>query len=94
MRNQRVTRPPRSSSVAIIRADSLQKQLFTDSGTGKHIRGGYQLFKHISIEAVGPDRIRQVIHGRDPEVQQGTRSVSGILTELMKSLTGSWRRTV
>jgi len=34
---------------------------------------------------VGPDRIRQVIHDRDPEVQQGTQSVSGILTELKKT---------
>jgi N-acetyl-gamma-glutamyl-phosphate reductase / acetylglutamate kinase len=83
--NELLDHLPRSSSVAIIRADSLQKQLFTDSGPGKLTRRGYQLFKHISIEAVGPDRIRQVIHGRGPEVQQGTRSVSGILTELKKT---------
>jgi len=76
---------PRSSSVAIIRADSLQKELFTDSGAGTLIRRGYKLFKHDSIEAVGPDRIRQVIHDRDPEVQQGTHSVSGILTEMKKT---------
>jgi N-acetyl-gamma-glutamyl-phosphate reductase/acetylglutamate kinase len=75
---------PRSSSVAIIRADSLQKELFTDSGAGTLIRRGYRLFKHTSIEAVGPDRVRQVIHDRDPEVQQVTQSVSGILSELKK----------
>jgi N-acetyl-gamma-glutamyl-phosphate reductase / acetylglutamate kinase len=76
---------PRSSSVAIIRADSLQKELFTDSGAGTLIRRGYKLFKHSSIEAVGPDRIRQVIHDRDPEVQQGTQSVSGVLSDLKKT---------
>ena len=76
---------PRSSSVAIIRADSLQKELFTDSGAGTLIRRGYKLFKHGSIEAVGPDRIRQVIHDRDPEVQQGTQSVSGVLSDLKKT---------
>lgn len=76
---------PRTSSVAIIRADSLQKELFTDSGAGTLIRRGYKLFKHDSIEAVGPDRIRQVIHDRDPEVQQGTQSVSGVLSELKKT---------
>lgn len=76
---------PRSSSVAIIRADSLQKELFTDSGAGTLIRRGYKLFKHSSIEAVGPDRIRQVIHDRDPEVQSGTQSVSGVLSDLKKT---------
>lgn len=76
---------PRSSSVAIIRADSLQKELFTDSGAGTLIRRGYRLFKHNSIEAVGPDRIRQVIHDRDPEVQNGTQSVSGVLSDLKKT---------
>ncbi|KAG8836189.1 hypothetical protein FRC17_009532 [Serendipita sp. 399] len=75
---------PRTSSVAIIRADSLQKELFTDSGDGTLIRRGYKLFKHSSIDAVGPDRIRQVIHDRDPEVQQGTQSVSGVLSDLKK----------
>jgi N-acetyl-gamma-glutamyl-phosphate reductase / acetylglutamate kinase len=76
---------PRTSSVAIIRADALQKELFTDSGAGTLIRRGYKLFKHSSIEDVGPDRIRQVIHDRDPEVQNGTQSVSGILSDLKKT---------
>ncbi|PVG03898.1 putative ARG6-n-acetyl-gamma-glutamyl-phosphate reductase [Serendipita vermifera] len=76
---------PRTSSVAIIRADSLQKELFTDSGAGTLIRRGYKLFKNSSIEAVGPDRIRQVIHDRDPEVLAGTQSVSGVLSDLKKT---------
>ncbi|KAG8927480.1 Protein arg5,6, mitochondrial, partial [Tulasnella sp. 417] len=42
---------PRTSSVAIISADSLQKELFTDSGAGTLIRRGYKLFKHSSIDA-------------------------------------------
>ena len=76
---------PRSSSVAIISADSLQKELFTDSGAGTLIRRGYKLFKHSSIEAVGPDRLRQVIHDRDPDVLAGTQSVAGALNELGKT---------
>ena len=40
---------PRSSSVAIISVDSLQKELFTDSGAGTLIRRGYKLFKHHTI---------------------------------------------
>ncbi|PSS37010.1 hypothetical protein PHLCEN_2v1152 [Hermanssonia centrifuga] len=73
---------PRSSSVAVISADSLQRELFTDSGAGTLIRRGYKLFKHRSIEAVGPDRVRQVINDRDPDVLAGDQSVTGVLNEL------------
>ncbi|KAI0338317.1 bifunctional acetylglutamate kinase/N-acetyl-gamma-glutamyl-phosphate reductase [Trametopsis cervina] len=76
---------PRSSSVAVISADSLQRELFTDSGAGTLIRRGYKLFKHKSIESVGPDRIRQVVHDRDPDVLSGDESVTGVLNELKKS---------
>ena len=76
---------PRTSSVAIISADSLQKELFTDSGAGTLIRRGYKLFKHGSVDAVGADRLRQVIHDRDPDVISGFSSVSGALTELNKT---------
>src|SRR5690348_11925004 len=76
---------PRTSSVSIISADSLQKELFTDSGAGTLIRRGYKLFKHSSVEAVGADRLRQVIHDRDPDVLNGNSSVSGALTALSKT---------
>ncbi|KZT34426.1 acetylglutamate kinase ARG6 [Sistotremastrum suecicum HHB10207 ss-3] len=76
---------PRSSSVAIIKADSLQKELFTDSGAGTLIRRGYKLFKHSSIEAVGADRLRQVIHDRDPDVLSGEKSVATALSELRET---------
>src|SRR5260221_13234889 len=59
---------PRSSSVAIITSDSLQKELFTDSEAGTLIRRGYKLFKHDSIDSLGADRLRQVIRDRDPDV--------------------------
>lgn len=76
---------PRSSSVAIISADSLQKELFTDNGAGTLIRRGYKLFKHSSVDAVGADRLRQVIHDRDPDVISGLSSVSGALSDLKKT---------
>lgn len=75
---------PRTSSVAVISADSLQRELFTDSGAGTLIRRGYKLFKHKSIDSVGPDRIRQVIHDRDPDVLAGEQSVTGVLNDLKK----------
>ncbi|KAG6820032.1 hypothetical protein H0H93_006267 [Arthromyces matolae] len=76
---------PRSSSVAVISASSLQKELFTDSGAGTLIRRGYKLFKHSSIDAIGADRFRQVVHDRDPEVLAGLQSVTGVLTDLNKT---------
>ena len=76
---------PRTSSVAVISAPSLQKELFTDSGAGTLIRRGYKLFKHDSIEGIGADRLRQVIHDRDPDVKSGENSITGVLNELKKS---------
>ncbi|KAF8154775.1 bifunctional acetylglutamate kinase/N-acetyl-gamma-glutamyl-phosphate reductase [Crassisporium funariophilum] len=76
---------PRSSSVAVISASALQKELFTDSGAGTLIRRGYKLFKHSSIDGIGADRFRQVVHDRDPEVLQGFQSVTGVLTDLKKT---------
>ncbi|KAB5589254.1 N-acetyl-gamma-glutamyl-phosphate reductase / acetylglutamate kinase [Ceratobasidium theobromae] len=76
---------PRSSSVAIISAGSLQKELFTDSGAGTLIRRGYKLFKAKSLEEVGADRLRQVIHDRDPDIIAGYQSVAGVLSDLKKA---------
>jgi len=76
---------PRSSSVAVISASSLQKELFTDSGAGTLIRRGYKLFKHGSIDKIGADRFRQVVHDRDPEVLAGFQSVTGVLNDLNKT---------
>ncbi|KAG7095048.1 hypothetical protein E1B28_005838 [Marasmius oreades] len=76
---------PRTSSVAVISAAHLQKELFTDDGAGTLIRRGYKLFKHRSIEGVGADRFRQVIHDRDPEVLAGEQSVTSVLNEINKT---------
>ncbi|KZO94557.1 acetylglutamate kinase ARG6 [Calocera viscosa TUFC12733] len=73
---------PRTSSVAIIRPDMLQKELFTDSGAGTLLRRGYKLFKHSSLDAVGVDRLRQIIADRDPDVLSGRASVAGELHAL------------
>jgi N-acetyl-gamma-glutamyl-phosphate reductase / acetylglutamate kinase len=73
---------PRSSSVAVISAASLQKELFTDSGAGTLIRRGYKLFRHHDLESVGADRVRQIIHDRDPDVVFGDQSVTGVLSDL------------
>lgn len=48
---------PRSSSVAIIATEDLQKELFTDTGAGTLIRRGYKLEAKSSIQEF-PDRAR------------------------------------
>lgn len=73
---------PRSSSVAIIAPDQLQKELFTDSGAGTLLRRGYKLFKADSIDQIGADRLRPLFQERDPEVLSGQKSVAQIFSEL------------
>ncbi|GAA5832028.1 hypothetical protein JCM11251_002793 [Rhodosporidiobolus azoricus] len=75
---------PRSSSVAIISPDNLQKELFTDSGAGTLLRRGYKLYKHSSIESAGQDRLRRVLAERDEDVTSGRKSVAQVLSELEK----------
>ncbi|KAI0002542.1 bifunctional acetylglutamate kinase/N-acetyl-gamma-glutamyl-phosphate reductase [Russula compacta] len=76
---------PRSSSVAIISPDSLQKELFTDSGAGTLVRRGYKLFRHDSIDSLGADRLRQVIRDRDPDVLAEHQSVTEVLNSLKET---------
>ncbi|BGP19393.1 hypothetical protein JCM10213_000630 [Rhodosporidiobolus nylandii] len=76
---------PRSSSVAIISPDNLQKELFTDSGAGTLLRRGYKLYKHNSIESAGQDRLRRVLAERDEDVTSGRKSVAQVLSELEKA---------
>ncbi|KAH9916764.1 bifunctional acetylglutamate kinase/N-acetyl-gamma-glutamyl-phosphate reductase [Epithele typhae] len=73
---------PRSSSVAVISVDSLQRELFTDDGAGTLIRRGYKLLRHNSLDSIGADRLRQVINDRDPDVLSGEESVTGVLNSL------------
>ena len=76
---------PRSSSVAIISADNIQKELFTDSGAGTLIRRGYKLYKSSSIETVGADRLRNVFAALDPEVLSGRTSVAQEFSQLQQT---------
>jgi N-acetyl-gamma-glutamyl-phosphate reductase/acetylglutamate kinase len=73
---------PRTSSVAIISTDMLQKELFTDAGAGTLIRRGYKLYKQDSVDAVGSTQLRQVFTERDPDVASGKKSVAEIFSEL------------
>lgn len=76
---------PRSSSVAIISVDQLQKELFTDSGAGTLIQRGYKLYKSDSIEKVGAERLRNTLKENDEEIKSGKKSVAQFFGELSKS---------
>lgn len=73
---------PRSSSVAIIDVNDLQKELFTDSGAGTLIRRGYKLINRNSLEEFSnPDLLRSALL-RDPEIKSGKLSVASYLKHL------------
>lgn len=73
---------PRSSSVAIINVNDLQKELFTDSGAGTLIRRGYRLLTRSSLaEFSEPELLRKALQ-RDPEIASGKLSVASYLREL------------
>lgn len=73
---------PRSSSVAIIDVNDLQKELFTDSGAGTLIRRGYKLINRNKLsEFTNPDLLRSALL-RDPEIKSGKLSVASYLKHL------------
>lgn len=76
---------PRSSSVAIINVQDLQKELFTDSGAGTMIRRGYKLSKRSSLsEFPSADILRQALQN-DRDIAQGKETVASYLRELEHS---------
>ncbi|CDK28068.1 unnamed protein product [Kuraishia capsulata CBS 1993] len=73
---------PRSSSVAIIDVNDLQKELFTDSGAGTLIRRGYKLITRSSLgEFQQPDLLRNALN-RDQDISSGKTSVASYLKKL------------
>jgi N-acetyl-gamma-glutamyl-phosphate reductase/acetylglutamate kinase len=75
---------PRSSSVAIISAGHLHKELFTDSGAGTLIRRGHKLFKYDQLDQVDPDKLRRIMEAEDPSIQSGQSSVASYLRSLQQ----------
>ncbi|ORX97129.1 bifunctional acetylglutamate kinase/N-acetyl-gamma-glutamyl-phosphate reductase [Basidiobolus meristosporus CBS 931.73] len=71
---------PRSSSVAIISAEHLHKELFTHSGAGTLIRRGHRINKYDSFSQVDTDRLRKLLE-QDDQINAES-SVSKYLQEL------------
>ncbi|KAF5094728.1 hypothetical protein D0Z03_002006 [Geotrichum reessii] len=73
---------PRSSSVAIISVNDLQKELFTDSGAGTLIRRGYKLLSRDNLEQFPSKEALRIALQRDPEIAENKISVASYLREL------------
>lgn len=73
---------PRSSSVSIISAEHLHKELFTHSGAGTLIRRGHKIFKEVDLTKLDVDRLRALLQSNNPEIADGTNSVAKYLHNL------------
>ncbi|OWB81494.1 hypothetical protein B5S33_g111 [[Candida] boidinii] len=73
---------PRSSSVAIINVNDLQKELFTDSGAGTLIRRGYKLVTKSSLQEFNQPELLRAALNRDSEISSGKTSVASYLRSL------------
>lgn len=61
---------PRSSSVAIINVDDLQKELFTDSGAGTLIRRGYKLTAYDDLSQVNTTLLKKNLSDEVADVEE------------------------
>ncbi|KAI9015998.1 putative acetylglutamate kinase [Hyaloraphidium curvatum] len=75
---------PRTSSVSIISAEHLHKELFTHSGAGTLVRRGYRITKHTSFEKLDVDRLRNLLAENDPDVVSGDVSVAKALAAIQE----------
>lgn len=73
---------PRSSSVAIIDVDDLQKELFTDSGAGTLIRRGYKLINRNKLSEFSNSDLLRAALLRDPQIKSGKLSVASYMKHL------------
>lgn len=73
---------PRSSSVAIISVNDLQKELFTDSGAGTLIRRGYKLLSRDNLDQFPSKEALRTALQRDPDIAENKISVASYLREL------------
>ncbi|KAJ1674611.1 hypothetical protein EV182_002923 [Spiromyces aspiralis] len=73
---------PRSSSVAIISAEHLHKELFTHSGAGTLIMRGNRLFSQDDIKNVDRDRLRALLQAEDEAVKSGAQSTASYFHSL------------
>ncbi|KAJ3259850.1 hypothetical protein HK103_001741 [Boothiomyces macroporosus] len=76
---------PRSSSVSIISAENLHKELFTHSGAGTLIRRGYKVssYKGEQIKDLDLSKLRVLLEENDPDVLSGNQTVEQVFKSLL-----------
>lgn len=77
---------PRSSSVSIISAEHLHKELFTHAGAGTLIRRGYKIssFKGTEIQQLDTARIRVLLEECDPDILSGNQTIEQFFESISK----------
>ncbi|KAJ2672893.1 hypothetical protein GGI25_004936 [Coemansia spiralis] len=73
---------PRSSSVAIISAEHLHKELFTHSGAGTLIMRGHRLFSARDLANIDADRLRALLMECDPTISSGATTAASYWQQL------------
>lgn len=75
---------PRSSSVSIISAEHLHKELFTHAGAGTLIRRGYKIaaFRGETLLQLDHGQVRALLEEHDPEVLSGNQTVEEFFESL------------
>jgi N-acetyl-gamma-glutamyl-phosphate reductase/acetylglutamate kinase len=68
---------PRSSSVSVISAEHLHKELFTHAGAGTLVRRGYKIhrFQGKETENLDLDMIRKLLEEFDPQILSGNQTI-------------------
>ncbi|KAJ3276535.1 hypothetical protein HDV01_004068 [Terramyces sp. JEL0728] len=77
---------PRSSSVSIISAENLHKELFTHSGAGTLIRRGYKVssYKGEKIRDLDLAKLRILLEENDPDVLSGNQTVEQVFESVLE----------
>lgn len=75
---------PRTSSVSIISADHLHKELFTHSGAGTLIRRGNKIERFDSLKSVKLDDIAALLSNEDIILRKNTKAIKSYLDSLYK----------
>jgi N-acetyl-gamma-glutamyl-phosphate reductase/acetylglutamate kinase len=75
---------PRTSSVSIISAEHLHKELFTHAGAGTLIRRGYKISRYQGeeLEYLDFDKIKALLEESDPEIVSGHQSCNQFFKSL------------
>ncbi|KAK9480802.1 Aspartate/glutamate/uridylate kinase [Lipomyces japonicus] len=73
---------PRSSSVAIISTEDLQKELFTDSGAGTLIRRGYKLLTSDRFDQFSSVAAIKEALARDAELRENPEKIDSYVEDL------------